>query len=110
MAKSVATCGIDKAGRIIIPKAMRERLQLLPGSEVSITEDGEQLHIARAVREGRLVRVHGRLVFTGGDSGEFDIDEAIEKVRSLRDEDVLRETRALRATQPEKSAPKMKKA
>jgi len=35
---------IDKAGRLVIPKALRDSLGLVPG-EVEVTPDGAGLHI-----------------------------------------------------------------
>jgi len=35
---------IDKAGRLVIPKALRDNLGLVPG-EVEVTPDGAGLHI-----------------------------------------------------------------
>ena len=53
---------IDKAGRIVIPAALRERAGLAPGSELEITEDDIGLRIERISTPPRLVRVGRRLV------------------------------------------------
>lgn len=51
---------MDKAGRIVVPAALRQRLGLVPG-EVEIVEDGAGLRVEpRAVAE--LVEEEGRLV------------------------------------------------
>ena len=71
---------IDQAGRIVIPKALREQLGLLPG-EVELTADGAALRI-EAVSEQGLVERRGRLVIPAG--GTLVDDEV---VRELRDGD-----------------------
>ena len=53
---------IDKAGRIVIPAAIRERAGLVPGGELEITEDELGLRLERVAAGPRLVRVGKRLV------------------------------------------------
>ena len=53
---------IDKAGRVVIPAALRERAGLVPGSELEITEDDFGLRLARTAPGPRLVKVGRRLV------------------------------------------------
>lgn len=51
---------IDKAGRVVIPRVLRDRVGIRPG-EVEITADGAAVRIEPVVGEG-LVEVEGRLV------------------------------------------------
>jgi AbrB family looped-hinge helix DNA binding protein len=53
---------IDKAGRVVIPAALRERAGLTPGSELEITADELGVRLARVAPAPRLVRVGRRLV------------------------------------------------
>jgi len=53
---------IDKAGRVVIPAALRERAGLLPGSELEITEDELGIRLTRTAAGPRLVKVGRRLV------------------------------------------------
>jgi AbrB family looped-hinge helix DNA binding protein len=53
---------IDKAGRIVIPAALRERAGLAPGAELEITQDELGLRLERVSEGPRLVRVGKRLV------------------------------------------------
>jgi AbrB family looped-hinge helix DNA binding protein len=53
---------IDKAGRLVIPLAIRERVGLLPGTEVDVVADDFAVRIVPAVQGARLVREGGRLV------------------------------------------------
>lgn len=57
---------MDTMGRIVVPKALRERLGLTPGTRVDISAYGTGLQIVPAGRTARLVRdADGRLVATG---------------------------------------------
>lgn len=69
---------IDKAGRLVIPKPLRDHLGLRPG-EVEVTADGAGLRVEPLV-EDSLDERDGRLVIP---SSGAEIDD--ELVRSLRD-------------------------
>jgi AbrB family looped-hinge helix DNA binding protein len=53
---------IDKAGRVVIPSAIRERARLTPGAELEITEDETGVRLERVAPGPRLVKVGRRLV------------------------------------------------
>jgi AbrB family looped-hinge helix DNA binding protein len=53
---------IDKAGRVVIPAALREKAGIRPGSEVEITFDEICLRLAPRAKRPRLVRIGKRLV------------------------------------------------
>jgi AbrB family looped-hinge helix DNA binding protein len=53
---------IDKAGRVVIPAALRERTGLTPGSELEVTEDDRGIRLERVAAGPRLVKVGRRLV------------------------------------------------
>jgi AbrB family looped-hinge helix DNA binding protein len=53
---------IDKAGRVVIPAAMRERAGLIAGSELEVTEDERGIRLERVAAGPRLVKVGRRLV------------------------------------------------
>ena len=67
---------IDQAGRLVIPKALRQELGLTPG-EVDITRDGAGLRIEPIAGEG-TVEVSGRLVIEG------DVQMTDDDVREMR--------------------------
>jgi AbrB family looped-hinge helix DNA binding protein len=53
---------IDKAGRVVIPAALRERMGLTAGAELDITEDDTGLRLERVAAGPRLIKVGRRLV------------------------------------------------
>ncbi len=53
---------IDDVGRIVLPKLLRERLRLVPGTKVDVSEYGSGLHVAPVSRTARLETREGNLV------------------------------------------------
>jgi AbrB family looped-hinge helix DNA binding protein len=53
---------IDKAGRVVIPAALRERAGLSAGCELEVTADETGIRLERAAAGPRLIRVGKRLV------------------------------------------------
>jgi AbrB family looped-hinge helix DNA binding protein len=53
---------IDKAGRLVIPAAARERLGLAPGTTLEVSVDETGLRLERVAPGPQLVRVGKRLV------------------------------------------------
>jgi AbrB family looped-hinge helix DNA binding protein len=53
---------VDQVGRIVLPKPLRDRLGLVPGSTVDISEYGDGLHLVPAGRTARLEERAGKLV------------------------------------------------
>ena len=53
---------IDKAGRVVIPAAIRDQAGLTPGAELEVSADDLGVRIERVAEGPRLVRVGKRLV------------------------------------------------
>lgn len=53
---------IDKAGRLVIPAALRERAGLVAGADIEITLEDSAIRLERVAPGPRLVRVGRRLV------------------------------------------------
>jgi AbrB family looped-hinge helix DNA binding protein len=53
---------IDRLGRIVVPKALRDALGLVPGMTVDVSRYGAGLQLVPAGRTARLVEVEGALV------------------------------------------------
>ena len=53
---------IDKAGRVVIPAAVREKAGLTPGTELEVSVDETGVRIERVALGPKLVKVGRRLV------------------------------------------------
>ncbi len=60
------TITIDGAGRIVIPKALRDELGLVEGTPLSVTSDGVGIRVEPLAQGGKLVERDGRLVVVSG--------------------------------------------
>lgn len=76
---------MDRAGRLVIPKTMRDQLGLVAG-EIEVTVDGASLRVAPPVAD-HLVERSGRLVIPASDVGQDGAGLDDEAVRALRDAD-----------------------
>ena len=72
---------IDRFGRIVLPKEVRRRLGIEPGSVLQIEEHGSEIRLKTITGEQGLITKRGVLVFSGKATG--DIEDA---VRAHRDE------------------------
>lgn len=69
---------IDAAGRVVIPRAIREQIGVYGPTEVEISVDGAGVRIDPA-SDGDLVEEHGRLVIPP--SGSVLTSETVEALR-----------------------------
>ena len=76
---------IDKAGRVVIPVALRERLGLVPNTELEVTVEDLSLRITRRVDGPSLERVGKRLVVRptvpSGERPEIDVATLVDEER-----------------------------
>jgi len=81
---------MDRAGRVVLPKPIRERLQLEPGESLEI-ESFEDHIVLRPIRQHATMRKElGVLVFdTSEPLSASDVRETIEKVRDERSDRAL---------------------
>ena len=75
---------IDKAGRVVIPAPIRERLGLTAGAEIDVSVDETGVRLERTAPGPRLVRVGRRLVArpTAPSLPEVDIAALVEEERN----------------------------
>jgi len=71
------TVEIDKAGRIVVPKSLRDALHLVPGTRLKIERSGDTLTLEQDFPEPRLEMIDGLWVMTGGPPVNMDIPELI---------------------------------
>ena len=68
---------VDSAGRIVVPKPLRDALGLVAGSTLDFTSYGTGLYLAPTGPTARLVDESGVLVATGGTAIDDDIVSAL---------------------------------
>ncbi len=64
---------IDQAGRVVLPKPIRDALGLLPGTKVDITAYGAGAQLVPAGRTARLEEEDGVLVAAGTTAVSDDV-------------------------------------
>jgi AbrB family looped-hinge helix DNA binding protein len=78
------TLRIDRAGRIVVPKPVRDRLGLRAGMELEMSEGPQGLLIRPAERRPRLVRKGKLLIHTGKFPPRYDLTQAADADREDR--------------------------
>jgi AbrB family looped-hinge helix DNA binding protein len=79
------TLTIDGAGRVVIPKPLRDKLGLHAGSTLEVLETPDGVTLKPADRKSSLARIGRLLVYTGEVPDGFDIVKAIEEEREAQD-------------------------
>ena len=88
MATVNATTEIDKAGRIVVPKMLREALHLVPGTRLTLRLQGDALLIeAEAVPRGLYLK-RGTLVYDAGPVPPSDAADWVSQDRAARFENI----------------------
>lgn len=82
---------IDRAGRIVVPKPIRQRLGLHPNTEIEIVEQADGV-LLRPVepKPSMVLRENGLWVHTGKIDPNYDINKLIDDVREERIRDILK--------------------
>jgi AbrB family looped-hinge helix DNA binding protein len=75
---------IDKSGRLVLPKRVREDLHLQPGSRLRLEQKGSSLVLTPEAEETALAERHGLLVVTGELMEGVPDHRAIREARSRR--------------------------
>ncbi len=78
---------IDRFGRVVVPKEMRQHFGLAPGVAVEIDERDQEIVIRQVAGYPPLQTEDGVLVFTGEAAG--DIASWVRKVREDRNRNIF---------------------
>ena len=79
------TLQIDQLGRVVIPKRLRDRLGLAPGTRLLVEERSDGLYLSPVHESGGLVERDGFLVATGEVDDPDALIDAVERGRRERD-------------------------
>jgi AbrB family looped-hinge helix DNA binding protein len=80
---------IDKSGRIVVPKALRERLGFRPDSELEAIEQPDGVLLKRVEERPSMIKVDGLWVHQGNMQQGANWERVLEEVREERIESVL---------------------
>ena len=82
---------LDKAGRLVVPKPLREQFNLTPGCKLEIKAAGDGITLRRADAEPTLVRKQGILVHQGAGRVMLDIGDSVRAERNARHAQIVRD-------------------
>jgi AbrB family looped-hinge helix DNA binding protein len=77
---------IDAAGRIVVPKALRDRLALAPGSEIELEAVADGVFLRPAATVPALALEDGVLIHRGSGGAAIDVVEFLRQQRAARDQ------------------------
>jgi AbrB family looped-hinge helix DNA binding protein len=81
---------LDKAGRLVIPKSLRDELHLGPGDSLEMEVAGEEITLRPVRGTAPLTKERGVWVFrTGQPLSAGSTDEMLRQIRSERDAENL---------------------
>lgn len=84
-----AIAEIDKAGRLVVPKKMRDALHLVAGTRISLRQEGEAI-VMEPERKGRgLYLKNGLLVYDAGPLPPLEDRDWVEEARNERAEELM---------------------
>jgi len=81
---------IDRSGRIVVPKRLRERLGFRPDSEVEVVEEPRGLLLRPLVEKPSMIKVDGFWVHQGVAEPGINWDRVVDDVREERIQSVLK--------------------
>lgn len=77
---------LDKAGRIVLPKPLRDEFNLEAGDSLEIESSGEDITLRPARGQAQLRRKHGVWVFRSGEPlSASTVRDTVREIRRERD-------------------------
>lgn len=81
---------IDRAGRIVVPKPIRQRLGLQPNTEIELVEHADGVLLRPVEQQASMIKKNGRWVHLGKIDATYDLSRLIDDVREDRIRDLLK--------------------
>lgn len=76
---------IDKLGRVVLPKPLRQRYSLRPGTELEVMERAGEVLLRPASQKPSMVKIGGWWVHQGAPEPGVDWSRVVEQVREDRE-------------------------
>jgi AbrB family looped-hinge helix DNA binding protein len=90
------TIQIDKAGRVVLPKPLRDQFNLLPGDKLRLSVEGNGFRLEPTDAVGEFIKKGSVLVFTGHFSEPITTEKVNELINAERENRISAETQKLR--------------
>jgi AbrB family looped-hinge helix DNA binding protein len=92
MASERTQIPIDRFGRVVLPKGIRDRLGVSPGTEFEVEEREDAILLKPVFKQPRLIEKEGILVIasTGKSITQAEVNEVREKIWRERAEKMSR--------------------
>ena len=81
---------IDKSGRIVVPKPLRDRLGLTAGAELEVVDQQDGVFLRRIAQRSAIVKLDGLWVHRGAAQPGANWDRVIADVRDERIDSVAK--------------------
>ncbi len=81
---------IDRAGRVVVPKAVRDELRLQPGDELELRSGPDSITLAPVHNSTTLVKEQGVWVYRSGVPSSQSLPTIIDEDRQNRRRDVTK--------------------
>ena len=78
---------LDSAGRVVLPKPIRDRMRLTPGTTLELESEGERITL-RPVRSKATLRKEFGIWVYQGEATDASIPELIEETREKRSKEL----------------------
>jgi AbrB family looped-hinge helix DNA binding protein len=79
---------LDKAGRLVLPKPVRDRLKLDPGDALQLEADDDRI-VLRPIRPKAMLRKELGVWVFQGESAEDSIPDLVDAIRRKRTDEIL---------------------
>jgi AbrB family looped-hinge helix DNA binding protein len=88
MAYMSTRISIDKAGRVVLPKSLREKMRVEAGDELLVEAEGDRITL-RPIRQEALLKKELGIWVYQGESSSTSIPELIDAEREKRVRELL---------------------